>query len=248
MRTKFKKYSRKTGYKVLRKIARKFGYDIILREPSKTGIDPYIDMARIVKTEQPMLFDIGANYGQTIDDFREVFKNPMIHSFEPSPEVFGPLKNKVSRINNVSVWNYGVGASQGSLLLNENNQQNMSSFLEIGNDGWGEIDHKTKVPIITVDEFCEDHNIERIDVLKIDTQGFELEVLKGALNSLKAGNIGLLYFEVTFIDMYRGLPGLDELYKFAKDNGFELVAIYPIKYRNNMAGWTDMLFKNRNYN
>lgn len=244
----FEKYTRKTGYKILRKIARRLGYDIIPFESEKMGICPYRDMAKFVTRDQPVLFDVGANYGQTIDDFREVLQDAVIHSFEPSPDVFGPLKNKASKMRNVHVWNYAVGASPGSLVLNENTHQNMSSFLEIGEDGWGTIEHKTTVPVTTIDEFCKEQKIERIDVLKIDTQGFELEVFKGALNSMRNNKIGLLYFEVTFIDMYKGLPGLAELFEFAVNNGFELVAIYPIKYRNNMAGWTDILFKNRNYN
>ena len=123
----------------------------------------------------------------------------------------------------------------------------MSSFLEIGKDGWGSIEHKTTVPVITIDEFCEKQKITKIDVLKIDTQGFELEVLKGAQKSMKENKIGLLYFEVTFIDMYKDLPLFGELYNFAVNNGFELVAIYPIIYKKNLAGWTDVLFKHKNY-
>lgn len=241
----FEKYFRKTGYKISRKIARMLGYDLILFEPGKMGVYPYHDMAKFVNKAQPVLFDVGANYGQTIDEFREVFQDAVIYSFEPSPGVFGFLKNKVSNMDKVSVWNYGVGSSSGSFEFNENKHQNMSSFLDLGPAGWGTINQRTTVPVTTIDEFCKKQGIESIDVLKIDTQGYELEVLKGAVNSMRENKIGLLYFEVTFIDMYRGLPNLAELYEFAFKNGFELVAIYPIKYKNNMAGWTDILFKNR---
>ncbi|MEP6260728.1 MAG: FkbM family methyltransferase [Gillisia sp.] len=192
-------------------------------------------------------FDIGANYGQTIDEIIGIFNNYEIHSFEPSPSVFEFLRNKRSKVKNLNIWNYEVGSSTKSLILNENTNQNMSSFLEIGKDGWGSIEHKTPVPVITIDEFCEKQKITKIDVLKIDTQGFEFEVLKGTQKSMKENRIGLLYFEVTFIDMYKDLPLFGELYNFAVNNGFELVAIYPIIYKKNLAGWTDVLFKHKNY-
>lgn len=248
MKKLLRKYTTNVWYKSIRKIARKIGYDIIPFQPEKLGIDPYLDMTKFVEKDHPVLFDVGANYGQTIDDFREVFPEGSIHAFEPSPAVFGPLKNKASRMKDVFVWNVGVGASKGALSLNENTHQNMSSFLEMGRDGWGNINHKTSVPVTTIDEFCKEQKIASIDVLKIDTQGFELEVFKGAINSMRENKIGLLYFEVTFIDMYKGLPRFGELFEFAANNGFELVAVYPIKFRNKMAGWTDVLFKHRNYN
>ena len=90
--------------------------------------------------------------------------------------------------------------------------------------------------------------MQKIDVLKIDTQDFELEVLKGAEISMRENRIGLLYFEVTFIKMYEDLPSFGELYNLAINNEFELVTIYPIKYKDKMAGWTDLLFKHKNYN
>ena len=248
MRGLIRKYTKKPIYKIIRKLSRSWGYDIITLPKEKLGIDPYLDMSELVFSENPILFDVGANYGQTIDEFTEVFQNNTIHSFEPSPAVFEFLKKKTSTAKNIHIWNYGIGSSPKYLTLNENTNQNMSSFLKMGSDGWGLIERKTSVPVITIDQFCEENKIEKIDVLKIDTQGFELEVFKGAKRCMNENRIGLLYFEVTFIDMYKGLPTFGELYDFAINNGFELVTIYPIKYKNKMAGWTDVLLKNKKYN
>jgi FkbM family methyltransferase len=243
-----RKYTSKVGYKIIRKLVRKIGFDIIPLELNKVGEYPYYDMSKFISSQTPMLFDVGANYGQTIDDFREVFKNGIINSFEPSPITFDGLKKNTYNMKNVFIWNCGIGSSTKPMILNENTHRNMSSFLEMGDEGWGIVNDKTTVSVTTIDEFCKEHKIEKIDVLKIDTQGFELEVLKGARTSMLENRIGLLYFEVTFIDMYKGLPSFGELYDFAIDHGFELISIYPIKYKKNMAGWTDILFKHKKYN
>ena len=231
----------------VREFVRKFGIDIAKYTADTRGIDSYHDIFQIINCEKPMIFDIGANTGQTITNFREVFKNCTINSFEPSPSTFEILKKNSSKMENVQIWNTGIGSSVSTLLLNENTGSDMSSFLELGQAGWGEIKNKTEVAVTTIDQFCQDQNIEIIDILKIDTQGYEHEVFKGAVNSILENRIGLLYFEVTFIDMYKGLPSFSTLYDFAVNHGFELVAIYPIKYKNNKAGWTDVLFKHKNY-
>ena len=73
----------------IRTFFRRFGYDIVKFKKGQMGIHPFYDMAKFVKSDQPMLFDVGANVGQTIKDFKEVFKHCTIHAFEPSPDTFG---------------------------------------------------------------------------------------------------------------------------------------------------------------
>jgi FkbM family methyltransferase len=231
----------------VREFVRNFGIDIAKYTADTRGIDSYHDIFQIINCEKPMIFDIGANTGQTINNFKQIFKNCTINSFEPSPSTFEILKKNSDKMENVQIWNSGVGSSISTLLLNENTGSDMSSFLELGNAGWGEIKNKTEVAVTTIDQFCLEQNIEIIDVLKIDTQGYEHEVFKGAVKSMLENKIGLLYFEVTFIDMYKGLPSFSTLYDFAINHGFELIAIYPIKYKNKKAGWTDVLFKHKNY-
>jgi hypothetical protein len=51
-----------------------------------------------------------------------------------------------------------------------------------------------------------------------------------------------VFMEITFSDMYKGLPRLDELYRFMIERGFRLVAFYDFHYQNNRLGWCDGLF------
>lgn len=233
--------------RTIRTIARKFGYDIIKFKKDQMGFYPFYDMAKFVKSDQPILFDIGANVGQTVKDFKEVFKNSTIHAFEPSPETFDILKNNTSNFKNLHLWNLGVGAFNGELLLNEYVHSNTNSFLDTNKNDEKNLRKKTLVNTTTVDKFCSNHKIPKIDVLKIDTEGFELEVFKGAKVSLKNCKIGLLFFEVGFVNTHKGMPSFTELWDFALLYDFELVSIYPLVHRKKMGVYTNILFKHKSY-
>jgi hypothetical protein len=84
-------------------------------------------------------------------------------------------------------------------------------------------------------------------LLKIDTQGFELEVLKGSIEMLSKNAIGLVYLEIIFSEMYSNLPSLDEIYRYMMQNGFKLVAFYDFYSNNKTADWCDALFYNPSF-
>jgi len=97
----------------------------------------------------------------------------------------------------------------------------------------------------TLDEYCVENKIPAIDILKSDTQGFDLEVIKGARELLRRKAIHLIYMEVILSDMYKGLPGVDEIYTFLTERGFNLVSFYQYHYQHPGAAWTDALFVNK---
>ena len=233
--------------RTVRKLARKFGFDIIKFKKDQMGIYPFYDMSKFVKSNHPMLFDVGANVGQTVKDFNEVFGNATIHAFEPSPDTFEILKNNTADVKNLHLWNYGVGSSTGDMLLNEYIHSNTNSFLDIHKADDKNLKKQTLVKTTTVDKFSEDHGIQKIDVLKIDTEGFELEVFKGAEKSFIAGKIGLLFFEIRFRNSHDDMPKFDELWNYALKRDFELVTIYPLVHRKNLGVYTNILFKHKSY-
>ena len=178
---------------IIKRTLRKIGYDII-RVTHHSGRNPYADMANIVKTNNPMMFDVGANVGQTINELRKYFPNGTINAFEPNPIAFELLKQNVSALPRVHFWNSGLGSTTGQIPFFENSCTDMSSFLKLDEMGWG-TEKKSFARITTIDQFCLEHKIDSIDILKIDTQGFELEVLKGAGTMISNNQIQLVYFE-----------------------------------------------------
>ncbi len=228
---------------MIRLAAAKFGYEIT-RQPS----DAFSDMRRFIPAgADPVILDVGANVGQSVKRFKTVFPSSVIHSFEPSRETFAVLKQNLAHEQDVLAWPYALGSSVGEQLFQENIDSDMSSFLELSTAGWGAVKKQEKVAVTTVDQFLADHSIAKIDILKSDTQGYELEVFKGAEDAMRQGRIGLIYFEFIFAEMYRNLPPFDQVYRYLVDRGFLLVAIYNFHRQDDVASWADVLFVNREY-
>jgi FkbM family methyltransferase len=197
---------------------------------------------------RPVVFDVGANTGQSVANFRRLLPDSTLHSFEPGRRAFQELSSSSRGLRNVHLVNAAVGSAPGRLTLIENEYTDMSSFLRPSTAAWGAVVAETEVEVTTVDGYCAEHGIDRIDLLKIDTQGYELEVLRGADGMLAAGGIGLVYLEVTFIDMYEGLPPFDVLYRFLLDRGFRLVTLDNFHMHwSRILGWCDALFAHETF-
>ncbi len=229
--------------RTIRKLLRGLGYDITRLNPEQLGVDPFRDMGQLLTgVSQPTILDVGANVGQSVDRFRAALPAAVIHSFEPSPATFAKLMQHCEGLVGIRTWNYGVGAATGTLPLLENTFSDMSSFLAPGPTGWGEVAQTTTVPVMTLDAFADREGIERIHVLKSDTQGYDFEVFKGAQGLMRAGRIQLIYYEVTVSAMYQGLPAYYEAFRFLAEQGFQPVSFYDQHYQNGLLSWMDVLF------
>ncbi|HXG29187.1 MAG TPA: FkbM family methyltransferase [Nevskiales bacterium] len=231
----------------------RFGYRIqrMGAEPAVFGVDPMRDM-RVLSTagDQPVIFDVGANVGQSIDNFRRHFRSPVIHSFEPSPKAFAELQSHAASIPGVTLNNLALGARPGEASFFESEAGTpMSSLLQPGTECWGGggVRETLQVRVSSVDEYCRQRGIGQIDILKIDTQGYDFEVIKGAKAMIRNRAIHLIHMEIIFCDMYKGLPRMDEIYAFLADRGYELVTFYPFCYWGNKASWTEGLFMHPEY-
>jgi len=234
--------------KAILSLARRAGYDIVRLNKSNIGEHPFSDMQHFLKEEdEPVLFDLGGNIGQTVDRFRAAFPKSRIHTFEPSPSTYSILKPYCDRLPGVSAWRYGIGSGDTKLPLLENSSSVMSSFLEPNKAAGGKVVKSSEVDVITLDSFAEEHKIEFIHVLKSDTQGYELEVFKGASRLMKENRIGLIYFEFTFLEMYKGQPSFYDVFKYLSESNFALVAFYEQHFVGELLGWADVIFINRHY-
>jgi len=226
------------------------GYAVHRVEPEQIGIHPYRDMRRLTGSRSSeILFDVGANRGQSLGLFRENFPTGTIHAFEPSPSVFEELKQCAAGETNVRLNNIALGSSRERRILNENPQDSVSSLLPADSDfSWRrEIRSRTEVEVSSVDDYCESAGIKSIDVLKSDTQGFDLEVLKGATRLLNGHKIHLVYVEMNFLNIYVGMASFEDIFLFLKKFGFETVSFYNMCYQGGRLGWLDGLFIDPNW-
>jgi hypothetical protein len=108
----------------------------------------------------------------------------------------------------------------------------------------GAVEQRTiDVDVTTVDDFCRQEGIEGIDVLKADTQGYELNVLRGASDLMRRNRIGALVLETNFVPHYEGQALFPEIHSHLSDRGFQLVGLYqPSRSHVYSLNWCDALF------
>ena len=248
----------KFSKRVARSCLNRMGYDVgrrpgwpgigFRRLPPVMGRDGMRDLVRVLRsldaarTRPPVVFDVGANNGATIRRLREVFRDPIIHAFEPGRDTFEELRRVTAGLPNLTLNPFALGAARQQREFVEHEFAFNSSFLQPGREAEGKTLRTVAVEIRTVDDYCAEHGIEAIDVLKTDTQGFDLEVIRGAEGMIRAGRVGVIYTEVIFADLYEGQPSLDEFYRHLSDRGFRLVGFYEFHHQNDRAGWADAMF------
>jgi FkbM family methyltransferase len=231
---------------IIHKLINRTGYG--LYRLNQIGVDPYLDMQRFLEWQnEQVILDVGGNVGQSVARFKQKFPASSIHSFEPSPTTFSELEMNCKEFTKVKTWNYGVGSEEATLSFHENEFSDMSSFLTPGKSSWGKVVNLTDVQVITLDSFANEQGIEFIHILKSDTQGYDFEVFKGAKQLMKENRIGLIYFEVTFSDMYEKLPQFYDIFSYLFDNNFALVNFYLSHFQKELLGWTDALLINREF-
>lgn len=160
----------------------------------------------LISSKAPTLFDVGANVGDVSVAFRSAFSNAEIWAFEPNPITYKRLVENLKDIN-IRCQRIGLGSKVGTCLLHSYSQDPISGHASLyqnvfelykayGVKGADQIE-AFECDIATIDSFCRANSIEQIHFLKIDVEGHELEVLKGATTSLSAGNIAVIQFEFT---------------------------------------------------
>ena len=215
----------------------------IRRLSTRVGHDPLVDAKNIFREKKNcIIFDVGANRGQTVVKLQKLFKAPRIHAFEPSPTTFQEMKKNLAASDQLFLNNSALRNQSGTLDFIENTDSDMSSFLQPSQSSWGQVKKVIPVKSLTLDDYCAQENIDHIDFLKIDTQGCDHHVLLGAQNFLRQGKIKAILTEIIFSDMYQDIPRFDKTYALLADSNFRLVSFYQQYYQNDLISWTDALF------
>tara|TARA_B100000963_G_scaffold351739_1_gene363802 strand:+ start:20709 stop:21437 length:729 start_codon:yes stop_codon:yes gene_type:complete len=208
-----------------------FGYNII-KSSNFYKINRTLDQAikSIIKKKNPIIFDVGAHEGESIDRFRNLFQNPIIHSFEPQSKIFEKLKNKKKNDKDLVLNNFALGSKKGNQEIFINSNTAASSYLNIDNKDKFFKSLKTiqkeQTRIDTFDNYFNKINVNYIDLVKIDVQGLEEEVLKGARNSLN--KVLLIEIEIVFVNLYEKHSSFYQIENILKNYNFELYSLSSI--------------------
>ncbi len=239
-------------------LAQKLGYDIYRRNAHPWGeAQIWLDLRRLLAASRaqgggPLVcYDVGAFRGDTIKQIAGLARFDAIHGFEPFPESFAALERRFANTPGVHLNNLAVSDTRGTTQLHLTRSSQSNSILPpvsetaIANDAHDEIGQIT-VETTTLDMSAAALDIERIALLKLDVQGAELSVLKGATRLLAEGRIDIVLCEVEFIELYEQQPLFWDIAAFATEHGLDFYGVYaprPDKY-GRMA-WADAIFCRR---
>jgi FkbM family methyltransferase len=212
----------------VRKAFHLFGFDLRYFQDSEEGI-----LRNLLKRLQPAaVLDVGANTGQYGRMLRAIgYAGPII-SFEPLAAAHRKLTDQAREDSNWWVApRAALGSAKGSIELNVSGNSVSSSVLPMNEEHLSVAPKSRYVATQTV-------ALERLDellpsifsgpgpiVLKMDTQGYEEEVLKGATGILS--RVVAIQMEISLVPLYQGAPGLVHIVSAMRDFGYELFQVVP---------------------
>ena len=130
------------------------------------------------------MLDVGGYIGDTITVFRSILPTAELYSFEPDRQNFQALQDNIARMEGserIHAYNCGVGATTGKLKLHHSSfGTSAGTMLNVPLSTDDE-----EVDIITLDDFVAEHKLQ-VGLIKVDVEGFEPEVIQGALETIKS--------------------------------------------------------------
>ncbi len=209
--------------------------------PSNTVLSPHEDLDAIAQRlgdidRRIVMVDGGAHDGVVAKRFANKLGNVEIHAFEPNTDLLPQLLANLANIPG-SINPLALAERSGPLTLNVNASPMTSSILERGEMSERYFDQVTRqretrsIEAVSLDDFCVRRGIERIDVLKLDLQGYEAFALRGARQMLARG-IAAVFTEISFGQLYRGGAEFADIDTVMRQSGYQLHNLYHLSTRN----------------
>jgi FkbM family methyltransferase len=221
-----------------------------------TLLDKYVHQKRVIKyiknnIDVKLFIDVGAHKGTYSDLILKNYKNCKVHMFEPQKNIYNYIKKKYKKKKNITIYNNALSDTKSIKVLNINNHDLTSSLLELnknnkylklkaklfGTNLKGMISKLQKVKTVELGKILEKKLFKNgVDLVKIDTEGHELKVLKGLRKNIKK-------IDYVMIEFHRGKtfknynPNL--IHNYLVKNKFLLKKIYKFPFTN----WEDRFYR-----
>lgn len=194
--------------------------------------DAYRMLTRVIPpTEAITAFDVGANTGETVLRIKQEYPRATVYAFEPEPGCYGALTRAAATLTDVHAVPAAAGPEAGEIDLHVTRNRWCSSVLRPTDQGrlyygdWYEPEATLRVPVVRLDDFAAAHGIQAVHLLKVDVQGFELGVLRGAERLLRAGVVAV-NCEAQIAPEYEGASTFSEIDLFLRGCGLRLHQIH----------------------
>ncbi len=210
---------------LIKQTAFRLGAHLYSDESLPTGVHWLHDIRRSgALGTDPQCFDVGANVGQTVAELRRAFSSATIHAFEPFSMPRKALIEATQSDRRVTVVPLAMGSAVATITAQPNPESLMSSLVGATEDPAGL--PAESIHIDTIDSYCAAQDIESIDILKTDTEGYDLEVLRGAAGLLARQRVAFIYTEVTFLAHDRQHTAFGPVFDFLSGNGYRFLGLY----------------------
>lgn len=204
-----------------------------------------------LKNNNIVAFDVGAKNG--IFKLGKLEQHIKFYGFEPNEIEFQRLKKR----GNVEYFPFALGETNGIRDLYLTNHSSFSSFLKLDEFNfkkhfglmkdfpkWKEdmsVKEIIPVKVKSLDSIFKEIAIPHIDFLKLDTQGTELEILRGGKNLLSGNKISMIYAEFSFIKSYKNQNSFSEMEIYLNQFGYECIdcRFYPDYIESQYSKLTD---------
>lgn len=204
-----------------RKIESAAGIRVFRKSSVPRGTDLYIDLADVLDlAEFKVIYDVGANVGQSALEYAERFPAAKIYSFEPVSFTYERLAATTRHLSRVHRFQAAMGREAGELVINVDPETVGSSIVNKTSGG------AEKVSVTTAALFSSRNQIGKIDFMKIDTEGYDLEVLAGAAPLLREQRIRFVMVECEPLPITRYFVSFCAIAEFMQSYPYKMFAIY----------------------
>lgn len=194
-------------------------------------------ICKLVSKPNPTILEIGCHDGTNTLWFLDIFDSPRIFCFEPDPRAISRFRQNIGNRAEISLFEYAIGNKNGETTFYMSSGRE-SDVMPEGWDcsgsirkpkhhlkvhPWCKFEKKIIIETKTLDKWCSEHGIDRIDFIWMDVQGAEIDVIRGGRNALRKTRY--LYTEYSNKELYEGQISLKHLLKELVE--FDVIVRYP---------------------
>lgn len=190
-------------------------------------IDDYKKLIAQYIPKNPVILEAGACDGKDTLQMATFWKNAVIYSFEPIPELFEQTKIKLKSKKNVHLFPMALSNVTGEVEINvssglsNGSSSILAPFKHLEMHAEVLFNTKIKTQAITLKDWSEKHFVSKIDLIWLDMQGMEFKVLEAGQEILK--NTTAVFTEVSLIETYHGVMLYPEFRLWMEDRGFKVI-------------------------
>jgi len=208
----------------------------------------FLELWPVLADDNLVVYDIGAASGKVSCCLAKLPNVTAIHAFEPNPEVFVKLAERMRPYPHMQCHNVALSDDAGIMTMHISRSTDSSSLLPMaelhrtefpGTD----ISHQVQVRVVRLDDYVSQVSLPQPHLVKIDVQGYEDRVLRGGEDTLRQAKYCVL--EMSLQPLYEGSPLVDDIYQQMRAMGFRLIGFAgDLKGRSGQQLQVDGIFEN----